>query len=564
MISWSDTKLSLFCFLSYFYICVKINMDYIGCIPPSIVIVNMLIKYRRRSTGAYVEKYEEEELVKLRKKANNKNGGVHRPIAQVKIGIPRGKNLRSRDLGLPGNVYASASWANNVEGKGTEYEIGSTATGQMTTNPVWDTAPKVAHRRLSTAASEFSGAVEEGWEKVKQTVYKGTGKILTSSTHGKKVNKAGMLTNIAGKWDKDYVFLYPVLQPLDEDGELKGWGESRGGLVVRIYLENVFNKLMDDCLGEVVVPLKSLISNGSGGEQREVSGFFEVKDVEVGGRKERSIVGDLFGGEERKRGEREGERIGGAEEEEEEEAEMMGEEDEDLTEGRGGDGLKPEVFLRMQLTLKEEGGEVTDAEREASSTIAQELSEVMPEDTEGKEGKGGGGGVVVGAMGTVRSAMQTAKWIQNLIANIVDVVESVFNIVTWVDMHKSMLVFVAASLVWLMLIFVPTRWVVMIAVLQQFGMGLYLRVTRESRRKRRKLERRRRRRAKEAEEKEEWGNPVLNLLSTVPTGEDLRRKYFWESFRRGLVEKIAMGKKRREGRLREIWKARFSGMIKLR
>ena len=138
---------------------------------------------------------------------------------------------------------------------------------------MWDTAPRVAHRRLSTAVSEFSGAVEEGWERVKQTVYKGTGRILTSSNHGKKVNKAGMLTNIAGKWDDDFVFLYPVLQPLDEDGEIKEWSEGRGGFIVRIYLENLFNKLMDECLGEVVVPLSSLISDEKGGgEQRTPTG----------------------------------------------------------------------------------------------------------------------------------------------------------------------------------------------------------------------------------------------------------------------------------------------------
>ena len=40
------------------------------------------------------------------------------------------------------------------------------------------------------SSTSKGGAVEEGWERVKQTVYKGTGRILTSSNHGKKVNKA--------------------------------------------------------------------------------------------------------------------------------------------------------------------------------------------------------------------------------------------------------------------------------------------------------------------------------------------------------------------------------------
>eukprot|EP00520_Triparma_pacifica_P004561 CAMPEP_0118655016 /NCGR_PEP_ID=MMETSP0785-20121206/12698_1 /TAXON_ID=91992 /ORGANISM="Bolidomonas pacifica, Strain CCMP 1866" /LENGTH=269 /DNA_ID=CAMNT_0006547715 /DNA_START=1 /DNA_END=810 /DNA_ORIENTATION=- len=159
--------------------------------------------------------------------------------------------------------------------------------------------------------------------------------------------------------------------------------------------------------------------------------------------------------------------------------------------------------------------------------------------------------------------MQTAKWIQNLIASIVDVIESAFNIVSWVDMHKSMLVFVALGAVFVLLICIPTRWVVLVAVLQQFGMGLYMKMTRETRRKRRMAEKKRRR-ARAIEDKEEWGNPVLNLISSVPTGEDLRRNYFWESFRKGQVEKNAMENKRREGRLREIWKAKFAGVVKLR
>jgi hypothetical protein len=243
---------------------------------------------------------------------------------------------------------------------------------------------------------------------------------------------------------------------------------------------------------------------------------------------------------------------------------MAREEDKEEENNRAMEGLKPEVYLRMKVTLKEAGiGGVTDAEREASKTIAQELREVMPEEKEGEDAEGGGGGVVVGAMGTVRSAMQTAKWIQNLIASIVDAIESAFNIVSWVDMHKSMLVFVALGAVFVLLICIPTRWVVLIGVLQQFGMGLYVKMTREARRKRRKLEKKRKR-GRPEEEKEEWGNPVLNLISSVPTGEDLRRNYFWESFRRGQVEKNVMEKKRREARLREIWKAKFARCVKLR
>ena len=69
-----------------------------------------------------------------------------------------------------------------------------------------------------------------------------------------------MLSNVSGRWGDDYVFLYPLLQPVEGD-ELKPWRSSDGAIVVRVYLENVFNSLMDDCLGEAVIPLKELFSN---------------------------------------------------------------------------------------------------------------------------------------------------------------------------------------------------------------------------------------------------------------------------------------------------------------
>ena len=86
---------------------------------------------------------------------------------------------------------------------------------------------------------------------------------------------------------------------MDASGEVKKWKSSEGALVVRVYFENVFNSLMDDCLGEAVIPLSALISNErEGGEQIEVSSFFEIVDLSESG--ERGGAGgevkDLFGG----------------------------------------------------------------------------------------------------------------------------------------------------------------------------------------------------------------------------------------------------------------------------
>ena len=115
----------------------------------------------------------------------------------------RGKNLRSRDLGLPGNVYATVYWAPKMLVKGSAdegggkpppgeedmYEIGATATSKTTINPVWNSAPKVAHRRLSNVVSELGGVVGVGWERVKKGVYKGTDKLMSHQGSSKKSSK---------------------------------------------------------------------------------------------------------------------------------------------------------------------------------------------------------------------------------------------------------------------------------------------------------------------------------------------------------------------------------------
>ena len=315
---------------------------------------------------------------------------------------------------------------------------------------------------------------------------------------------------------------------------------------------------MDDCLGEVVVPLSSLVSNEEeGGDQDEVSGFFTVRALGKGSWESGSsndLQSTLFGGL------MEGERSATKHPQDSLKDQLASRHEGTMAEERGDDP-KPEVFLRMQITLKERGAPTTDVEKESSNTIAQELSEVMHTE-EGHAASGSG--VVGGAVGTVRSAMQTARWIQNLISRFVDLAESVFNIFNWADVHKSMLFFVGLTLLWFFLIIVKTRYIFLVCGLQQFLMGLYLKLTKEQRRKRRRerLHAQKRRSSRGQDDDEALaiaaGNPMLNLLASIPTNEDLRRCYFWENFRRGLVEKMALECRRREARLREIWKARYS------
>ena len=57
-------------------------MEYIGAIPVTGLLLNMTIKYFRRSGGSFLERYTREGVEKVRRKMRGKDGTVHRPIAR--------------------------------------------------------------------------------------------------------------------------------------------------------------------------------------------------------------------------------------------------------------------------------------------------------------------------------------------------------------------------------------------------------------------------------------------------------------------------------------------------
>ena len=62
------------------------------------------------------------------------------------------------------------------------------------------------------------------------------------------------------------------------------------------------------------------------------------------------------------------------------------------------------------------------------------------------------------------------------------------------------------------------------------------------------------------------GNPaiwMLNALRSLPTMEDLRRTYFWESKRRGYQESEKFAAEKRESRLRQLWKAKWYSHLRI-
>lgn len=56
---------------------------------------------------------------------------------------------------------------------------------------------------------------------------------------------------------------------------------------------------------------------------------------------------------------------------------------------------------------------------------------------------------------------------------------------------------------------------------------------------------------------------VMNAIRGLPTSEDLRRTYFWESKRRGAQETESLAAEKRKSRMQRLWRVQWSGTVRM-
>ena len=191
---------------------------------------------------------------------------LHRPIGRVNVSVTEGANIRSRELGLAGNVgcrvfydplrCASEKQRERIvaidKSAKTTHEVGVTES-KFTSNPVWE--------------------------------------VFKESTEAKRLRQ--VLPHHGHFFDTEEVAhekgcVFPVLQPFskvenDEHGErlrhinaeLTPWTASTGAIVCQVRFRDILNMLpgSDHIFGEVVIPISTLSERG------DVSGWFEVMEV---------------------------------------------------------------------------------------------------------------------------------------------------------------------------------------------------------------------------------------------------------------------------------------------
>ena len=119
------------------------------------------------------------------------------------------------------------------------------------------------------------------------------------------------------------------------------------------------------------------------------------------------------------------------------------------------------------------------------------------------------------------------------------------------------MIFFSLLALWAILALIPTRIVILLAGLSQYGATYYNKfifVPKTS--------------AKDDDDDDADvtapGNVVENLFQSIPTDEDLRRTYFWEARRIGEREREKFANTKRQTRLKKLWKASWHGNVKVK
>lgn len=447
--NWKDPPLSGLCFIVFVYSCFTFNMEYVGSLPLFWSILYMIINWTKRRNGQFTDNWIQSECTTLREasKKISTSYTTHRPISFLEVSVQRGSNLATRELGIPGMFYATVSWdpsyymtaskkARDGEFDATvlhKHDLGYTGTANVTSNPIWSSLyPSDESERL-------------------QSILFGADQWIPAEKCSSDIDN----------------FAYPILQPVEqkrniESGSssiiLKPWSLSEGAAIIQIH--NALNRLFDDCIGEAVIPLSYLAQCPDNrmegwmdlqppGSQPEKSDFeftsLRVEENKKDGNETKSNSTDeIFQSTHSASNQLS-------------ESNLLNSETQ--SNDKGIERARSKIFLSSRLILSMTKGAYTDAERESSIVVAQDMIQTASVTKENI----GMIGSSINTINTVRGMGSNAQWLQNMLGSFLDRVESIRNLFTWASPHKSVIVFVSISIAWIILFMIPTRAIVFMA-----------------------------------------------------------------------------------------------------
>lgn len=257
VVSWENpylTGVSLFVFVRF---CYQVPPDHFFMGPAFLCIIYMGYLAFLRSNDGLKYKYLEKDLLAYRKSsATPEYLALHRPVGLVKIIIGGGKNIRSPEMGLPGNVSCRvtvdlARYCDESDRKllssidaavGAPHIIG-------TTEQVYSTSPK--------------------WKFLEETVETKRLKHVIPSPGG--FFDMTEMTQHVSEFD------FPILQPISRNPktkelELLPWSVSKAAIVFEVIFHDFAAILpgSEYSLGEVEVPISEIV------QRRELSGWYKI------------------------------------------------------------------------------------------------------------------------------------------------------------------------------------------------------------------------------------------------------------------------------------------------
>lgn len=181
---------------------------------------------------------------------------IHRPAGVLTAGVERGANIRSLDLGLPGNVCCRIYWDPTRYMTETKRQEASTL----------DAATSCAHE---IATTDYAYSTSPVWNSlIESDEAKRLKQLLPNHSNDEYFE--------ASSNDNAPLADFPVLQPFvkknDETFSLIPWRKSKGAVVFEVKFQESLSLLpgSEYSMGEVVIPFSKLSRNSS------ISGWFKV------------------------------------------------------------------------------------------------------------------------------------------------------------------------------------------------------------------------------------------------------------------------------------------------
>ena len=387
IVSWKDPVLTIFSFLIFVTLTLRFNTEYVGSLPVFSLICFMLYLAYVRRTGHLKDRFvEREKEARIHaEKESTVNYSLHRPLGYIEVSLRRGKNLHTKDLGLPGSVGCHVIWdpTRYMKSEGAKLQIVSVdkalksphAIGDTnytySTNPVWthmvpSEETKKLHQLLPSEGSFFALDPES-------TIGNDQRVDIPPMSIRFPVPQPMKATEIYEDFFKKDSFRYDGFE--HRQFELQPWSLSPGAIVVQVRMSDMITKLrIGDILGEVSIPISKLADSG------EIKGWFQVLDpgsthvVPVGGQEKSDVECNDA----------------------------------------------PLVFLHFKWICPSSSAVVTDTNREASIVITEELIRAAAKTTGTKLDLVGSS---IGAFNTVRGLTSYIAIIQNTLGSILDIIE---------------------------------------------------------------------------------------------------------------------------------------------